>query len=101
MKKLQSLKDVTEAQVQKMIADDPDAPEATDEQLQAMRPFTAAFPALAEKMKDGVTYRPVGRPRNPGRKVSISLRLDQDVIEKFRSKGPGWQTRINDVLKKA
>ena len=24
-------------------------------------------------------------------KVSVTLRLDRDVIERFRSKGPGWQ----------
>lgn len=32
-------------------------------------------------------------------KASISLRVDADVLERFKSKGPGYQTRINAVLK--
>jgi uncharacterized protein (DUF4415 family) len=32
-------------------------------------------------------------------KESISLRVDADVLSWFRSRGPGWQTRINAVLK--
>ena len=32
-------------------------------------------------------------------KASISLRLDQDVLEWFKSQGPGYQTRINTVLR--
>jgi uncharacterized protein (DUF4415 family) len=27
--------------------------------------------------------------------------LDRDVIERFRSTGSGWQSRINEVLRKA
>ncbi|MBA3773789.1 MAG: BrnA antitoxin family protein [Ramlibacter sp.] len=32
-------------------------------------------------------------------KASISLRIDQDVLEWFKSQGPGYQTRINTVLR--
>jgi uncharacterized protein (DUF4415 family) len=32
-------------------------------------------------------------------KASISLRLDQDVLEWFKAQGPGYQTRINTVLR--
>jgi len=32
-------------------------------------------------------------------KTLISLRLDQDVIEWFKAQGPGYQTRINAVLR--
>ena len=32
-------------------------------------------------------------------KELISLRIDQDVIEWFRAQGPGYQTRINSVLR--
>ena len=32
-------------------------------------------------------------------KASISLRLDQDVLEWFKAQGPGYQTRINAVLR--
>jgi uncharacterized protein (DUF4415 family) len=34
-------------------------------------------------------------------KRQVTLRLDPDVIEKFRATGAGWQSRINDALRKA
>ena len=37
------------------------------------------------------------RPLPP--KASISLRLDQDVLEWFKAQGTGYQTRINSVLR--
>jgi uncharacterized protein (DUF4415 family) len=33
------------------------------------------------------------------RKASISLRVDQDVLEWFKAQGPGYQTRMNIVLR--
>ena len=32
-------------------------------------------------------------------KTSISLRVDQDVLEWFKAQGVGYQTRINTVLR--
>ena len=40
-----------------------------------------------------------GRPPGSGTKAQVTLRLDVDVLEKFKSSGVGWQTRINDALK--
>ena len=40
-----------------------------------------------------------GRPLGSGTKTQVTLRLDADVLEKFRASGDGWQTRINDALK--
>jgi len=37
------------------------------------------------------------KPLSP--KELISLRIDQDVIEWFKAQGPGYQTRINAVLR--
>jgi len=31
-------------------------------------------------------------------KIPVSIRLDQNVLDWFRGQGPGYQTRINDVL---
>lgn len=42
-----------------------------------------------------------GRPRSENPKVAVSLRLDRDVIDSFRKRGPGWQTRVNEALRKA
>ncbi|WP_432431003.1 BrnA antitoxin family protein [Sphingomonas olei] len=43
-----------------------------------------------------------GRPPLRGTaKRQVTLRLDPDVIEKFREGGPGWQARMNEALRKA
>jgi len=42
-----------------------------------------------------------GRPRLERPKKQVTLRLDQDIIDRLRADGPGWQGRINDILKKA
>lgn len=34
-------------------------------------------------------------------KVPVSIRLSPEVVEHFRSTGPGWQKRIDEILKKA
>lgn len=39
-----------------------------------------------------------GLPPAP-RKAAISLRLDADVLDWFKGQGPGYQTRINAVLR--
>ena len=43
----------------------------------------------------------VGRPPSANPKKQVTLRLDPDVIEKFRATGKGWQSRINAELRKA
>jgi uncharacterized protein (DUF4415 family) len=35
----------------------------------------------------------------PGRKEPVHIRLDADVLAWFRAHGPGYQTRINAVLR--
>jgi uncharacterized protein (DUF4415 family) len=37
--------------------------------------------------------------RMPQKKVSVHMYLDQDVVDWFKSKGKGYQPRINSVLK--
>jgi hypothetical protein len=56
--KRKSISHAEEARIQKMIASDPDAPEATDEQLARAKPFAETFPALAGRMRKNVGSRP-------------------------------------------
>jgi uncharacterized protein (DUF4415 family) len=37
---------------------------------------------------------------NRPRKRRISLRVDAEVVDWFKSKGPGYQTRINRILRR-
>src|SRR5947209_19259977 len=86
---LAKLDATTDEDIARQIAEDPDtAPELTDEF------FEKAEFRIGEKL-----IRP-GRPPLDAPKKLVSLRLDQDVIESFRSGGPGWQSRINAALRK-
>jgi uncharacterized protein (DUF4415 family) len=61
------------------------------------------LPAFFEdaEIRDGETIvRPGrGRPRLDAPKEQINIRLDADVLVLLRQKGPGWQTRINEMLR--
>lgn len=85
-----------EAEIQKMIASDPDNPELTDEQLKQGKSFSEAFPDLAESIK-----RSRGRPTVDNPKQQVSLRLSPDVLAKLKATGKGWQSRADDILRKA
>jgi len=63
--------------------------------------LTEAFFADAEFYKgDTFVRRGPGRPASGNAKEHVSLRLDRDVLAKLREGGPGWQTRINGLLRK-
>ena len=47
------------------------------------------------------TLKSIGRPPSENPKKQVTLRLDPEVIEKFRATGRGWQSRINAELRKA
>ncbi|MBF0294703.1 MAG: BrnA antitoxin family protein [Magnetococcales bacterium] len=40
-----------------------------------------------------------GRPATASSKVLLSVRYSPEVVAFFRATGPGWQTRMDDVLK--
>ena len=90
------LTDAEEAEIQMMIASDPDNPEATEDELKEFRPLRDVFPDLAASID-----RKLGRPRAESPKKAISLRLDQEVIDRFKATGDGWQSRMNEALRKA
>ncbi len=34
-------------------------------------------------------------------KIPVSIRLSPEVVDHYRATGPGWQSRIDEILKKA
>lgn len=59
--------------------------------------FTRAHPeAKTEHIMRGIVREGLQPIRG---KTSISLRLDTDVLEWYKAQGPGYQTRINAVLR--
>ena len=83
-----------EARIQAGIAADSDNPEWTARDFARAKPFAEAFPRLARS-------RGVRGPQKKPTKVAVSLRLTREVVERFKASGPGWQTRMDDALKKA
>lgn len=52
--------------------------------------------AEVEHIVSGIVRRGLEPPPS---KAAVSLRIDRDVLEWFKSQGPGYQTRINAVLR--
>jgi len=94
--RIKTLSDEQEAEIQRQIAADLDDADATDEDIAQARPFSQALPDIAKRIA-----RARGRPKVEHPKQVVSIRLDPDVIAKFKATGTGWQARINDVLKRA
>ncbi len=86
--------DQEEAEIQRHIAEDPDAPEMTDEDWARARPAIEVDPELVEWSR-----RRRGKQKAPTKRL-VSIRLDEDIVNHFRSGGPGWQTRLNDRLRR-
>jgi uncharacterized protein (DUF4415 family) len=97
--KFPELTDEEEAEIQAGIARDPENPELTDEELAAMRPAREVFPPEFFEAIEEMRRR--GRPRLEAPNKLVTLRLDQDVVDKFRATGKGWQSRINEALRRA
>lgn len=62
------------------INSDPDTRELSDAEMARLKPVR-------------------GRPAGSGKKSLISLRIDTEVLDYFKSQGMGWQTKINNTLR--
>lgn len=71
--------------------------------------LTAEIAARAEVKQGNKVVRPatgtlrrmVRPPLGAAVKKQVTLRLASEVIEAFRAGGAGWQSRMNDALRKA
>ncbi len=87
---------------QKAWTDPDDAPELTDEFFERGKRHIGTQPVSREAYVQAVRAprrgRPVGTTKADA-KVSITIRFDADVLAALRATGPGWQTRVNEVLR--
>lgn len=78
-----------------------DAHEIQPEEYEDIPELTDEWFDQAELRYSGtVLRRGRGRPTLDNPKKHVSLRLDQEVIARFRADGPGWQSRINAALRR-
>lgn len=76
--------------------------ELTKADFALMRPaYEVLPPELVAMMREHRRRRGERGPQHAPTKKLVSLRLDQDVLERAKAGGPGWQTRINDILRDA
>ncbi len=62
---------------------DEDIPEFSDEQLKEFRPVNPQYFNITPKKK------------------TICIKIDADILDAIKKDGPGYQTRINSILRKA
>lgn len=79
------------------IVDDTDNPFWTADDWKRARPASELPPEILKAF-------PKTRVRGPQKgptKVPVSLRLSPEVVDHFKAGGPGWQTRIDDALRRS
>jgi uncharacterized protein (DUF4415 family) len=80
--------------------DSVDSPPLTDEELASMRPAREVMPPeFFEAIEE--LRRTRGRPEVEAPKVAVTLRLDPDVLEKFKASGKDWRAKMAEELRKA
>lgn len=97
--RFRKLTDEEEARIQRAAEEDLENPLLTDEELASMRPFREVFPEIADKMEKAIAVR--GRPKVEAPKVAVTLRLDPDVLDRFKASGKNWRSRMAEELRKA
>ena len=73
-----------------------EAPEWTDEMFDRAE---ISFKGHILREANGTLTKRGRPPLGDAAKVQQSLRLSPEVLDYFRSTGPGWQARIDDVLR--
>jgi uncharacterized protein (DUF4415 family) len=73
---------------------DRDNPEWTKAEFARAVPFGG----LPQGLQRVLSNRKRGEQKTP-KKVPVSIRLSPDVVEAFRSSGPGWQSRVDAILR--
>jgi uncharacterized protein (DUF4415 family) len=81
---------------------DSENPEWTDEDFARARPAREVIPpALFERLVAEQKRRQGERGlQKAPTKVAVTLRLDPDLVEQLKAGGKGWQTRVNETLRK-
>jgi len=75
---------------------DQDNPEWTKEDFERAKPPHEVLPPHVLK-----AFPKTRGPQVGPKKVPVSIRLSPEVVRYFKAGGPGWQSRIDEVLKKA
>ena len=78
---------------------DKENPEWTEVDFRRAKPAAEALPEIVWRETASRMLKPRGRPKASTTKTHVNIRLDADVLNAFKTTGPGWQTRINQALR--
>ena len=56
-------------------------------------------PEFIFAMNEAAKFLTRGRPKKSNPKIAVKLRVDPKVLNAYKAKGKGWQTRMHDVLR--
>ena len=76
-------------------------PEWTKDTFGRARPAREALPELVGDAAAARLLKPRGRPKSGNARLAISLRLPPDTLARWKATGPGWQTRMAEVVSRA
>jgi uncharacterized protein (DUF4415 family) len=79
----------------------PKLSEAQLRRLDAIRDDQIDFSDIPEITEAELRTKPFysGLIPGPGKKKSVTIRLDEDMVKWFKRQGKGWQTKMNWVLR--
>ena len=80
---------------------DDDNPRWTKEDFARAKPIEEVLPPEVIAANFPKMTKRMGRPPSAAPKVPVNLRVDPDVLAAYKADGPGWQTRMHDVLRAA
>ena len=69
--------------------------------IKTARPAREVLPKIFGARIAAAMLKPRGRPTSSDSKIAISLRLPPDTLARWKATGPGWQTRMADVLRES
>ncbi len=72
-----------------------DNSEWTADDFARAKPMSEAMPEFHAALLEDIRKRGPARTKTP-----VSIRLDDDLLARLRASGPGWQSRVNEALRR-
>jgi uncharacterized protein (DUF4415 family) len=75
---------------------DAENPEWTPEDMRKAKPASEALPEI---VGENTAKEMLRRGKSDAPKRDVTIPLDEDVLRQFEALGPGWEGKINEVLR--
>jgi uncharacterized protein (DUF4415 family) len=75
---------------------DEENPEWTEEEMRRAKPASEALPEIVGEHTAKEMLR---RGKSDAPKRDVTIPLDEDIVRQLQALGPGWEGKINEVLR--